>query len=170
MKEHPLVTRLENLREKDDRAALARLRRGIGRRMGAPEMYPYVVPFLPDSTWKQGLYFLVASLFALHPAPARRGTSMGEVFRAMKGESDSIERRFVSLLSADVEDIGGHLRHAVSLAKSRGIAIDYHRLLSDLLSWDHDERFVQLRWARDFWGNESQNNAKPETGTKGEKK
>lgn len=149
--EHPFISRLEQLRESDDRGALAKLRRGVGKRMGSPEMYPYVVPFLPDSAQDRELYFLVASLFAMHPNAASRGKSMGKVFQEMKDDSESIEKRFVNLLSADSEDIGGHLRHAVSLAKSKGVAVDYHRLLYDLRYWTHPDRFVQLQWAKDFW-------------------
>ncbi len=154
-KEHPLILRLEGLREKKDRAALAKLRRGLGKRMGTPQMYPYVVPYLPDFPQEQERYFLIASLFALHPEKSPRGVSIGKVFRRIWEESnrsDSIEKRFTTLLSADTEDIGGYLRHAISLAKSREVPVDYHRLLSDLNYWSHPDRFVQLAWAKDFWG------------------
>jgi CRISPR system Cascade subunit CasB len=155
-KEHPLVTRLEKLRDAKDRAALAKLRHGIGKRMGTPEMFPYVVPYLPKSQRGQEHCFLVASLFAMHPAESSRDVSLGKVFRLMSLNSESIEKRFTSLLSADPDDIGGHLRHAVSLARSHGIPIDYHRLIHDLRNWDHPDRFVQLSWAKDFWGYEKQ--------------
>jgi CRISPR system Cascade subunit CasB len=123
--------------------------------MGTPDMYPYVVPYLPDSSWGHERYFLVASLFAVHPAESRRGISFGSVFRKIwedSGKSDSIMKRFEALLSADSEDIGGYLRHAISLAKSRNVAIDYHQLFYDLGYWDHPDRFVQRAWAKDFWG------------------
>lgn len=153
----PLVSELERLRDRNDRAALARLRRGLGKPMGTPEMYPYVVPFLPENGAGREHYFLIASLFALHPDPGGEGRSMGAVFKSIMAaaDSDSIEKRFVSLLSADGEDIGKHLRHAVSLARNKGIAVDYHRLLYDLRFWNHSERFVQLNWAKDFWSIQS---------------
>jgi CRISPR system Cascade subunit CasB len=154
-KEHPFVSSLERLRDAKDRAALARLRRGLGKRIGTPAMFSYVVPYLPASESDKELYFLVASLFAMHPAASPRGVSLGAVFAKMWEEnnrSDSIEKRFTNLLSADPADIGGHLRHAVSLAKSRDIPVDYHRLFYDMKYWDHPDRFVQLAWARDFWG------------------
>ncbi len=157
-RDEPFVSALERLREKDDRAALAKLRRGLGKRMGTPEMYPYVVPFLSEDRRDQERLFLIASLFAMHPEAGPRGRSMGGVFRAIQqqGGSESIEKRFVSLLSTDSEDLGKSLRHAVSLAKSKGGAIDYHRLLNDLRYWDHRDRFVQLQWARDYWSYEKQ--------------
>lgn len=155
MNDHPLVTRLERLRDAKDRAAMAKLRRGLGKKGGTPEMYPYVVPYLPvDDNKDAERYFLVASLFAMHPAPAARGLSIGKVFRAMSEGSASIEKRFTNLLAADADDIAGHLRQAVSLAKSKGVAVDYHQLLHDLSRWNRRDRRVQLNWARDFWGYE----------------
>jgi CRISPR system Cascade subunit CasB len=132
--------------------------------MGSPEMYRYVVPFLPEKERTGEHYFLVASLFAMHPDAAPRGRTMGAVFRAIRGEpeSESIEKRFVHLLSADAEDVGDYLRQGVSLARSKGVPVDYHRLLNDLRYWAHRDRFVQLQWARDYWGFEKKDS--PETG------
>lgn len=154
-KEHPFIASLYDLQKAKDRAALARLRRGLGKRTGTPEMYPYVVPYLPGSLWSHERYFLVASLFAAHPAESPRGVTMGKVFRKIweaSDKSDSIKKRFEALLSADSEDVGGHLRHAISLAKSRNVAVDYYQLFYDLGYWDHPDRFVQRAWAKDFWG------------------
>ncbi len=163
--EHPFISRLEKLRDDRNLAALAKLRRGLGKRMGSPEMYPYVVPFLPEQERERQHYFLVASLFAMHPDASPRGRSMGAVFRAIRGESESesVEKRFVHLLSADAEDMGNDLRQGVSLARSKGVAIDYHRLLYDLRYWEHRDRFVQLQWARDFWGFEKLDSPSPES-------
>jgi CRISPR system Cascade subunit CasB len=155
LKEHPFIASLEKLRDAKDRAGLARLRRGLGKRMGTPEMFPYVVPYLPERPREQEHYFVVAALFAMHPAESPRGMSLGGAFRRIWEESErseSIEKRFMNLLSRDVDDIGAHLRHVVSLARSRNVPIDYHRLLYDLKYWDHPDRGVQLAWARDFWG------------------
>lgn len=167
-KESSFIKSLEKLYNDGDRAALAKLRRGLGRKGGTPEMYRYVVPYFdPERSYDTERYFLVASLFALHPDLAARGTNMGRVFRAMKAEkSSSVEKRFENLLSVDVEDLAGHLRQAVSLAKSKGVCVDFHQLFSDIKNWNHPERFVQLQWARDFWGYEKETNN--ETDSKGE--
>lgn len=161
----PLVGQLERLRDRDDRAALARLRRGLGKRLGTPQMYPYVIPWVGQERFHIERGILVASLFALHPAAAPRGRSMGIVFRHMLdgNNQDSLERRFSALLSASTEDVGGHLRHAVSLAKSKDIHVDYDRLLKDLYGWSHPDRYVQLNWARDFWTQASQTDSQSET-------
>lgn len=158
-KTHRLVENLEALRDSKDTAALAKLRRGLGKPNGTPEMYPYVVRFIENDRKAEERAFLVASLFALHPTPAPEGRTMGHVFAGIRRiqNTDSIEKRFVRLLEADIEDVGHHLRQAVSLAKSKQIAVNYHNLMHDLKYWDHDERFVQLRWAKDFWGSNDEN-------------
>jgi CRISPR system Cascade subunit CasB len=168
---HKFITYLESLRDQDspsNRAAMAQIRRGLGKRLGTPEMYPYVVPWLPLEAPRreQERYFLIASLFAWHPEPATLGQSLGKAFRSMvdKEKSESIEKRFVHLLAADSEDINGRLRQAVSLVRSHHQAIDYHQLFYDIKYWDHQDRFVQLKWARDFWGYLGTNNNQ----TKGE--
>jgi CRISPR system Cascade subunit CasB len=175
--ESPFVKSLERLSLKKDshsRAVLAKLRRGLGKKEGAPEMYRYVVPFL-DPEKKRDFdderHFLIASLFAMHPEPTR-GVSMGKVFRAMASLGGntiikSVEKRFEYLLSVDGDDLGGHLRQAVSLAKSKGVAIDYHQLFSDVKDWNRTGKPVQLRWARDFWGYEKEQ-TNNETESKGE--
>lgn len=172
-RESKLVSSLERLRERKDRAALAKLRRGLGKKEGAPEMYPYLAGYLRGPRPEMERCFLIASLFGFHPDAASRGKSMGKVFREIQGEgeaSDSLKKRFANLLSADSEDLHGRLRQAVSLAKSKGVAIDYHQLFYDLRGWDHPARYVQLDWARDFWGYNKETTADSDEGiqSKGE--
>jgi CRISPR system Cascade subunit CasB len=164
-KEFPFVNYLEKLRDRKDRAALAKLRRGLGKKMGTPDMFPYVVPFLPSAATQseQARYFLLASLFAFHSAKSIRGVTIGKAFKQMWNGSESVEKRFTNLLSADPDDIGGHLRHAVSLAKSRNTPIDYHQLFYDLKYWSHPDRFIQLAWARDFWGANRKNDTETQS-------
>lgn len=158
-KESRFVKSLEKLYQDGDRSALAKLRRGLGKQGGTSEMYRYVVPYFdPEKQYDPERFFMIASLFALHPDSAARGTSMGKTLRAMKEKSASVEKRFERLLSVDIDDLGGHLRQVVSLAKSKGVRVDFHQLFYDVKNWNHPERYVQLRWARDFWGFEKDNN------------
>lgn len=152
----PFVEYLEQLRDRDDRGALAALRRGLGKPAGASvEVLPYVVPWLPQDAqaWEEEPYFTVASLFAAHPKPGGIGT-MGTVLGriAREGGSASVERRFMALLNSHPEDLPERLRHAVALARSRDIPVNWHQLFRDLRGWGHPDRYVQRRWARDFWG------------------
>jgi CRISPR system Cascade subunit CasB len=143
---------LDSLRE--DRAALAALRRGLGQPPGSqPAMYRYVEPFLHDRR-QEPFYYLIAALFAYHPKPEGRG-NMGDHFaRARDPHSDStaVERRFVALLAAHPEDLHFYLRQAVSFLRSKEIAVNWLQLLADLRGWGHPERYVQHAWARAFWG------------------
>lgn len=156
MKEtHPFVTYLEGLR--DNRAALAALRRGLGQSPGTvADMYRYVVPWLADDAppWRETAYYLIAALFAYHPDPGGVG-NVGRHFartRAPQGDNTAIERRFTALLAAHPDDLNFYLRQAVSFLKSKEVPINWHQLLSDVLGWGHPDRYVQQQWARAFWG------------------
>lgn len=156
-KQHPFAVYLEGLRE--DRAALAALRRGLGRPPGyAPEMFPYVVPFLSERAggWQEETYYVVASLFGLHPEPSTTG-DLGDHFAKLRSVSPSIEaveRRFTALLAAHPEDLAFYLRQAIGLLKSKEVPVNWHQLLQDVLRWHHPDSRVRVRkrWASAFWG------------------
>ncbi len=155
----PFVTYLESLRE--DRAALARLRRGLGRQPGTvADMFPYVAPWVPPDAPRplEDAYYLVAALFASHPDAGGSG-SMGDHFRRVvvddPASADAVERRFTALLAAHPDDLAFYLRQAVSFLRSRGVPVDWHQLFADMCRWAHPHRPVQRRWARAFWGRPS---------------
>lgn len=139
------------------RAALAKLRRGLGQPPGTTqEMFPYVVPFLPNDTMRGDTYFLIAALFAYHPDPGGTGNMGSHFANAREQESDStaIERRFTALLAAHGEDLPYHLRQAIGFLRSRQtpVPVNWHKLFSDILNWSHPSGYVQKEWARAFWG------------------
>lgn len=164
---------LQELANRDDRAALAALRRGLGRPPGeATEMYPYVVPWAPDGAgaWlsrEETAYYLVAALFGFHPLhrPAPPDTrperdNLGAALLALarddQGHIDmdrlkSIERRFVALLNSHPDDLPTHLRGVIGLLRGKEIPVNYAQLLRDIIAWDRDDRRVQRTWARAFW-------------------
>src|SRR2546426_9537486 len=139
--EDGFVAYLTRLVEDEDRAALAALRRSLGKAPGeAAEAHRYVLPFTGNATQRdEDTYYLVGALFALHqinwpPNEESNGpTNFGASFAWLKREveSDSIEKRFVALLNCHQEDLPDHLRHAVSLLRSKEIPIDWARLLRD---------------------------------------
>ncbi len=145
------IAHLEKLRDQEDRGALATLRRGLGRESGTtPAMYPLVIPWVPTHPFVENAAFLMAALFALHPQPGGQGT-LGSAFAQVASFSASVEQRFVALLNCHRDDLPDHLRHAISLLRSKEIPVDWKRLLRDVLAWDHDSRYVQRNWAREFW-------------------
>jgi CRISPR system Cascade subunit CasB len=156
-KTYPFVEYLESLR--DNRAALAALRRGLGQPSGTvADMYRYVVPWLPGDAppWQEAAYYLIAALFAYHPDAGGAGNIGAHFARARardpQGDDTAIERRFTALLAAHPDDLDPYLRQAISFLKSKEVPINWHQLLSDVLGWGSPSRHVQRQWASDFWG------------------
>ena len=155
------------------RAALAALRRGVGREPGENlEPYRYLAPWLASASWdEERAYYLIATLFATHrtswppndSGPTERrhnlGASLSVLAAQLKdGEAESeqtpIDRRIVALLNCSREDLPHHLRQAVALLKSKDVPVDWLQLLKDVRRWDRRDSPVQRAWARAFWGNE----------------
>jgi len=150
-RKHPFVTYLQD--HAQDRAMLAELRRGLGRSPGeAPGMFPYVVPFVHQRYEENNLYML-ASLFALHPASTDEGNMGRHLYQyiGVVGDEAATTRRFVQLLNLRRESLDSPLRQHISILKSKDIPVNWHRLLYDLNYWDHEARFVQKNWASEFW-------------------
>src|ERR1019366_10056879 len=107
-----LMSHIERLYTEDDRAALAILRRSIGKPPGmSPEVFRIIGRFLPESPRAEEDCFLVAALFAKHPLSwppagdeargARNfGASMHKLKLKREGRSEGVERRFSALLVA----------------------------------------------------------------------
>jgi len=150
---------LDGLAKREDRAALAALRRGLGKQPGeAAEMFPYLARWSMNP-WEEDTYYLTASLFALHPA-SWSGDQSNHNFGASlawlnrNSEGAGVERRLVAMLNADRDTLPDHLRHAVALLKGKEISVDWACLIEDLNGWEHESRYVQRRWARSFWGDQ----------------
>jgi len=159
---HAFVEQLQRLAEREDRAALAELRRGLGRAPGeAVGMYRYVVPFVPLDAppWEERAYYLIASLFALHQGSwnhdeaHRDSRNFGASFRRLADQSgsESIEKRFVALLNAEPAELPNHLRQGVRLLKAHDVPVDWLQLLRDVRGWGHPEGRVRRNWARAYW-------------------
>ena len=152
---HPFVQYLLTLT--DDRAALAALRRGLGRPPGtAPEMFPYVVPYLPAQAHpnEEAAYYTLAALFALHPSHTDKGNLGDHLARAAtQGNREAVERRFVALLAAHPDDLPEYLRQTVGFLKAQEIPLNWNELFKALRYWDHPTQGDRIRreWARAFW-------------------
>ncbi len=148
---HPFVEYLE--KHADDRAMLADLRRGLGRRPGeSPTMFPYVIPFVSHWREEPDLY-LIASLFALHPLSTYQG-NMGDHLHAYAqalGDAAATTRRFTQLMRQRRDSLDTPLRQHIAMLKSKEIPVNWHQLIRDLRWWDDDERRVQKQWANAYW-------------------
>jgi len=174
MNEHArdFIAHLIRLREQD-RRAIAVLRRSLSFPPGKyPPAYPYVERFVGADRHEADAFrlalYLVAGLFALHPhnAPKRLAASLGELM--LRRGRDSVEKRFISRLGADADNIEKYLRQIVTLLAADDCGLDYAALLIDLRYWlnpNATEKRDQIRqrWARDFYGALIVRDVKPET-------
>lgn len=150
-KQSEFIRYLESHRE--NRAMLAELRRGMGKSPGeTPSMFPYVVPFI-HNTYDETVIYIIAPLFGLHPSSTAKG-NLGNHLLAYAnevGDSTATTRRFVQLMRMRLESLEPRLRQQISLLKSKDILVNWHQLYYDLRFWDHDDRFVQKKWAEAYW-------------------
>jgi CRISPR system Cascade subunit CasB len=156
------VAALKQLADTDDRAALAALRRGLGRQPGeAAEPYRVLLSLMPFNAprWQEDACLLIAGLFAWHPRPWTAPSSVGGPsnlgaslrMHADQNPGGGPERRLVAALNAESEDLPSHLRHLVGLLRASDTSVDWAQLLRDVQDWSAESRHVQRDWARAFW-------------------
>jgi CRISPR system Cascade subunit CasB len=119
--------------------------------------FPYVEPFVKEeeSSWRRDMYYLVAGLWAVHWREGRTGEpmSLGKACAAhqIASRSQSTERRFITLLDSDPDQLPHRLRQMVALLKE--YPIDFEGIMTGLLYWTDERRRTQTSWARDFYRN-----------------
>lgn len=150
------VQHLQRLSEREDRAALAILRRGL---RDQPELNfeaaKYVYPALPNNLYPANVKdaFLVAALYALHPLGGGQG-NLGVSVSKITGNSANIEKRFLALVDSDKDSLPTKLRHMTTLLKANSVPIAWAQLLKDLSSWEHPDKWVQRKWVNEFYTKE----------------
>jgi len=127
--------------------------------------FPYVEPFLKceESSWCRNTHYLVAALWASHWREGQVATKI-EIAQAVglhdkerrdklngteRSKLTSTERRFISLLDADEDQLPHRLRQMIALIGEQ--AVDFESLLDDLLHWKSEAKPIQNHWARDFY-------------------
>ena len=160
------------LREADDRAALASLRRGLGQQPASvPETARIVERQLAIGTRDdvRNACYIVGSLFALHHKEVSNRGNMGGHFRALgtPGEDPpaNVEKRFMSLIACHKDELPDVLRQAVSLLKSKDVPVNWFRLVQDVQQWHWENGREQIckQWARGFWNAERTAYPRPTT-------
>lgn len=154
-----------------DAAGRARLKRNAGQPYAeARNVYDVFFRILPHGILKYAYddYFLVATLFTIgtrsprEHQPEQRLTqplnpneSLGSALRKERidrnEQTGSLDRRFNALLDADREQLPFRLRQIVRLLASRQITINWSQLLEDLQKWEHQDRYIQRRWAEHYY-------------------
>lgn len=153
-------------------AALARLRRGVGKPAGSVLdilEFTYATEFVgdprsDDPTPAEVAAHLCLTLYAVHQQSQkhpmhRRGHRLGRSIRALipDGHSNYVEhavaRRFAMLGTAhSLDELVHHLRGMVQLLRTNTVPLDYGLLAADLLRWQRPggPAAVRLGWGRDF--------------------
>ena len=140
-----------------DPADRARLKRNAGRSIsearGINTLIYYLLPH-SLSPAQEEMYFLVATLFPL--ADASSTGSLGKALRQAAGKNNrkGLDRRIEALLDADASQLPFRLRQTIHYLHSCRVRVNWAGLLSDLLQWNHPDRFVQRSWARDYYAPE----------------
>lgn len=170
------IAHLEHLGDQSrQRALLAELRRGVGKRPGElPQLWGLFLRDLPETMMGRGAepsreewaVYTALTLYALHQQgsdPANhsvnvRGQGLGRSAAKLVADDEDalerIQRRFNRVaLASDLPDMLPHLRALVTLLKSSGIGLDYPQLAKDLYEYQFYDGMsdVRLRWGRDFY-------------------
>jgi CRISPR system Cascade subunit CasB len=154
------VSRLEELAQpgSEDRASLARLKRGAGRPLAeCGSLMPLFYRLLPASIrWQsdEENHFLVATLFPF--APRRWSGDLGASLRLLRSQAkineEGLDRRMAILLDAARAELPFRLRQVVRLLAQHELPLDWRQLLQDLRRWEQEGRWVQKQWARSYFG------------------
>lgn len=171
------IERLLNVRETGSgKAALANLRRGVGRKPGElPEIWGEIFAGMPEEMYSRSgeptaaewAVYIALTTFALHQqgqteAMHKEKRSFGRAVGILcpNPEGDDAERllrRFRQVVTAsDMTELSYYLRGLIQLLRADGIALDYARLASDLYDFQFpaSRQRVQLRWGQDFYRQE----------------
>ncbi|MFT4135342.1 type I-E CRISPR-associated protein Cse2/CasB [Microbacterium sp.] len=161
-------------------AALARLRRGVGKQPTDDlELFGLAVPeddtttarlhdpqwLLPDdeTTEEERAAFAAITLYAVHQQSRREtslhreGYSFGRSARLLgkhSNASNAVRARFAAVGTATTwDETLYHARGLIQQFRQHSIPLDYGRFARDLFDLQHPSRAdrVRLRWGRDFY-------------------
>ena len=158
---NPLTEAFVQNLQKLDAGERARLKRNAGNlpqeaRRVLGLFYGKVLP-LGVGEWAEKWYFLVATLYPLEKGRERAtGNLPGNLalsLRQVRTEKNGagLDRRVERLLDADEQQLPFQLRQTIHFLTSNRGRVNWGQLLQDLLNWSHPDRFVQKKWARDYF-------------------
>lgn len=152
-KNYPLIELLLSLKDSDNRAKLAALRRGASdpfSNFAALSVIGWAINDPRD--FKNAM--LISTLFAVHPRHTDN-QNIGDAFRMVRNSltvgQESLDTRFTLLLRCDYEDLPHQLLQACRFLANKEIGIDYFQLYDDLRYWNRTDKSVQLNWAKSYW-------------------
>jgi CRISPR system Cascade subunit CasB len=101
--------------------------------------------------YQEETYFLTATLYPLADDGGKG--SFGHALRRARQSDNTagLDRRIEILLDADESQLPFRLRQALRYLAAKQVRVNWSGLLTDLLNWQNPQRFVQERWARDYF-------------------
>ena len=146
---------IENLTQLDA-GGKARLKRSAGRSLDEANrnlaLFYSLLPRPGVPVNQEPTYWLVATLYPLADAAAT-GTFGAALHRARAtANAKGLDRRVEALLDSDSAQLAYRLGQAIRFLHSNRVPVNWQGLLEDLLQWEHPSRFVQKKWAKDYFG------------------
>lgn len=169
------------------KAALAQLRRGIGKEPGElPGLLGFVLPTEEITSWREGeemaekAIYTALTLYAFHQQGRENCVSTGLVGEdtsvssrnsfghsirrlvRQKGNEDAVLRRFNKVLSAkDLTELAIHARGLIGLLRKENISLDYPSFAIDLYWFQQSDtrRSTLLKWGKDYYMNQREDDA-----------
>jgi len=114
----------------------------------------YQVYFSKDGRNENAAFIVACATAAFHNCPGP-GRSLPVRLSELNDELGGAQRRLMQLLDVPLsQDAYFALKtgRILRMLLTKGMNVDMADLLTDLQSWDSDLRFVQLSWARAFFG------------------
>lgn len=162
------------MQEAPARAALANLRRGIGKAPGAlPQLWGLTLEGLPEGLYSRDgqptraewAVYTALTLYALHQQGQdlktkcmyRPDSSLGRAVRRLAPTQDDlprVKRRFDAAATAhSPAECAHHLKGLVQQLRAEDIPLDYPALAEDLYFFQFPgaQDGVRLRWGQDFY-------------------
>lgn len=155
------------------RAALAELRRGVGKKPGdVPQLWGYFLQDMPEEFFgdkepskAEWAVYTSLTLFALHQQGKdpksdtmnREGYSFGTAVNKLvhnEDERERVARRFYAAATASsMDELSHHMRGIIQLLRGEGIPLDYPMLAADLYRYQFNSLVsnVRLKWGQDFY-------------------
>lgn len=157
------------------RAALAKMRRGVGKKPGDdPALWGMLFDDLPEQlegrgaapTREEWAIYTALTLYALHQQGHKRdsenmnasdqslGAAVARLTEHDEGAVDAVRRRFNAMAtSSDMEELVWHLRGIVTLLRRSAIPLDYPMLATELFRFqtENGKAAVRLAWGRTYY-------------------
>lgn len=161
------------LQSKENKKALAELRRGIGKAPGEiPQLWGYYLESMPEEFYgdtepsrAEWAVYAALTLFSLHQQGKdpqinpmqEEGQSLGSALSCLVQEADDrerIARRFNTIATASsVEGLFHYMKSAIQMLREKNIGLDYAKLAGDIYCFQFPQMIsnVRLRWGQDFY-------------------